>query len=239
MSLKRANDFSDDELQTKVKKSDNATTQGESSKSTDPGPFQTFVFIDLEATGLPGLDGSLPDITELCMVAISRSSISGNTVRGILPRVRDKLSLCLTPDKELSEHAERMTGLSRSLLQKQGKKPMDSDVDGALRCFLQRQVRPICIVSHAGDRFDFPVLKNELQKVNSTLEDVYTIDSLKFFQHHLPHQKQKLEALCRRYVQCDIGHDAEGDAVGLIKVLSLSIFAGKFLEWAQRYAVKF
>ncbi|XP_070534092.1 three-prime repair exonuclease 1-like [Ptychodera flava] len=202
--------------------------------------IQTFVFIDFEATGLPDSAGNWPDITELAMVAVSRRAILGNTNNGDVPRIRDKLTLCLRPDKDLSSNAERMSGLTKSMLTDHAKKPMNSDVDGALRYFLRRQEAPVCLVSHAGDRMDFPLLRNELEKVSGTWDRLYTADSLMFFQDNLPRQQGKtLQGLCQRYLHFEPNHDAESDAVGLLRLLTLPTFSQKFLDWVQRKKKQF
>ncbi|XP_077989842.1 three-prime repair exonuclease 1-like [Glandiceps talaboti] len=242
MSLKRGNSEesvyeASQDPQTKIQKLDNSAERTERPKSSKR--FETFIFMDLEATGLPETDGSWPDVTEISMIAISRKSLKGNSVKGSVPRIRDRLSLCLLPEKDVDPVAEKMTGLNNRSLQNHGKKPMDLDVDGALRYFLRRQVSPMCIVAHAGDRFDFPVLKNELEKVDSVWNGVYTVDSLKFFQYHMPKQNRSLSELCKRFLQFDINHDAEGDVIGLIRLVSSCTFAETFLDWAHMNASKF
>ncbi|XP_070534090.1 three-prime repair exonuclease 1-like [Ptychodera flava] len=202
-------------------------------------PIKTFVFFDIEATGLPDPDGTLPDMTELSMVAVSRKSLEGNSVNGCIPRILDKLTLCLTPERDVTPTAEQMTGLSKPMLGKHDKRPMDTDVDGVLRYFIRRQAPPVCLVAHAGDRFDFPVLWNELAKVDSEWSAVYTVDSLKFFQQHMPKQNRSLPELCRRFLQFETDHDAEGDVMGLIRLVSSCRFADSFLEWAQENVMEF
>ncbi|XP_070534096.1 three prime repair exonuclease 2-like [Ptychodera flava] len=197
--------------------------------------IQTFVFIDLEATGLPDSMGNMPDMTELAMVAISRKFIEESASDGQIPRVKDKITLCLRPEKTLSSNAERLSGLSKPMLEKYDKKPMNSDVVGAVRYFLRRQAGPVCLVSHAGEMLDFPVLRRELAKAGGSWDTVYTADSLKFFQDHLPRQQKKtLQSLCQRYLRFEPTHDAESDAIGLLRLLTSPTFSQKFLDWAQR-----
>ena len=67
------------------------------SRALPPGPVQTLIFLDLEATGLPF---SQPKITELCLLAVHRYALEGlSAPQGpsptvpLPPRVLDKLSL--------------------------------------------------------------------------------------------------------------------------------------------------
>ncbi|XP_002736377.1 three-prime repair exonuclease 1-like, partial [Saccoglossus kowalevskii] len=240
MSLKRAQRFMLEVIRNKKQKCDSEEISDDSTAACGPNkPIQTFVFLDLEATGLPESDGTLPDITELAMTAIARQGMTGNSVKGAIPRIQDKLLLCLTPQKDVTPTAEKMTGLSKQLLEKHCKRKMDLNVDGALRYFLRRQTPPVCLVSHAGDRFDFPVLRAELDKVDSVWDCIYTIDSLKFFQYYMPKQNRSLPNLCKRFLGFETDHNAEGDVTGLVLLLSSCTFADTFLDWAQENAIKF
>lgn len=71
--------------------------------------FKTFVFFDIEATGLPSLEFNATKMTELCMVACTSEALC-STASNELPRVMHKLSLCLNPFKRISLEAEKITG---------------------------------------------------------------------------------------------------------------------------------
>lgn len=61
--------------------------------------------------------------------------------------------------------------------------------------FLSRNRSPICLVAHNGDKFDYPLLKAEINKTKSTLVDVFCIDSLVAFQQfHLEEQNKIKES---------------------------------------------
>jgi len=69
--------------------------------------IQTFVFFDIETTGL--IQGKvMPRITEIALIAVSRESIcNGN--KNALPRVLHKLVLPVNPRKIIPPNVEHMT----------------------------------------------------------------------------------------------------------------------------------
>ena len=72
--------------------------------------INTFVFMDLEATGLAGI-GEKPRITELSMVAVNRMFFLDAQVSPFkLPRVMDKITLCVYPMKPVTPGAAVITG---------------------------------------------------------------------------------------------------------------------------------
>lgn len=75
--------------------------------------IKTFVFLDLEGTGLSETN---PQITEMALVAIHRDSLQSSStmlsvvpMRG-LPRIMDELVICFKPQKDLTREAARLTG---------------------------------------------------------------------------------------------------------------------------------
>uniref|UniRef100_A0A8C3SHY6 exodeoxyribonuclease III n=1 Tax=Chelydra serpentina TaxID=8475 RepID=A0A8C3SHY6_CHESE len=135
-----------------------------------PRDFQTFVFFDLETTGLPP---DRPRITELCVFALHRRSLlqrppqDGTAPR--LPRVLDRLTLCIDPQQPFTPAAARLTGLSQQGLAENGKRGLDQAVAQTLGGFLARQAPPLCLVAHNGFRYDFPLLRTELARVGAEL----------------------------------------------------------------------
>uniref|UniRef100_G1RS08 exodeoxyribonuclease III n=1 Tax=Nomascus leucogenys TaxID=61853 RepID=G1RS08_NOMLE len=108
---------------------------------------ETFVFLDLEATGLPSVE---PEIAELSLFAVHRSSLENlerdESGAPVLPRVLDKLTLCMCPERPFTAKASEVTGLSS---------------DGLARCrkgLPEPPGRPICLVAHNGFAYDFPLL---------------------------------------------------------------------------------
>lgn len=70
-------------------------------------PIRTFVFFDVETTGL----ASPVQITELAMVAVSRSTLLRDN-NGQLPRVMPKLVIQVKPTKGIESKAVEITGMS-------------------------------------------------------------------------------------------------------------------------------
>lgn len=68
--------------------------------------IKTFVFLDLETTGLPHLENNRTRITELCLAAIESTHLS----MGVYPRVQNKLNLCFNPQKAIQSQATLITG---------------------------------------------------------------------------------------------------------------------------------
>lgn len=68
--------------------------------------IKTFVFLDLETTGLPHLEYNKTKITEFCAVAVQASHIE----LGCFPRVHNKLALCFNPTKMIQPECTKITG---------------------------------------------------------------------------------------------------------------------------------
>ncbi|KAM4696686.1 three prime repair exonuclease 2 [Rhinophrynus dorsalis] len=128
-------------------------------------PIKTFVFLDLEATGL---NNDHPKITELCLVAVHISSLENPDTDASgelqLPRVLDKLCLCVDPVKPVTQVASKITGLNNENLSTCEKQSFDSQLVYLVKEFLNRQAQPVCLVAHNGFFYDFPLLKTELQQ---------------------------------------------------------------------------
>lgn len=148
--------------------------------------IQTFVFFDLEGTGL----FNKPRITEISLLAVHRSSLQNAAydMQGLnaddrcnfLPRVVNKLTVCINPMKTISLEAANLTGLYNDMLSEQ--KDFDDDLVSLLSMFLHRLQSPVCLISHNGFRFDFPLLKAELFSIERDLpEGLLCLDSWEMF----------------------------------------------------------
>ena len=139
--------------------------------------FKTFVFFDLEASGLP--EHCVSRITELALYACSKEHLLNSTFR-TKPRVLHKLVLCLNPNTKMSDEAEGLSKLSNALLSESS--AFDEQVAELIVLFLKRLPKPICLVAHSGFRFDFPLLKKQLNDCNVVLsDDIRFIDTFEFF----------------------------------------------------------
>ncbi|XP_041429165.1 three prime repair exonuclease 2 isoform X2 [Xenopus laevis] len=203
-------------------------------------PCRSFVFLDLEATGI---NHDLPKITELCLVAVHVSSLEDpETVESEvqLPRVLDKLCLCVDPAKPITKVASDITGLSNEKLTNCEKPCFDLNLVQLVKEFLNRQAQPVCLVAHNGFFYDYPLLKAEFQQQNEELpSSLFCLDSLKAFRQldKQDGRNQKfakgfhsLSEIYRRSfgkepIDC---HYAEGDVLTLIKVFMHR--ASEFLE---------
>lgn len=131
-------------------------------------PIATYVFLDLETTGLPQLDNNQTRITELSMVAVKRQHLL-DTRPGAVPRVLDKLSMCFNPGRLIHPDSTNITGLSNELLEHNTL--FNLNVFNTINSFLQCLEKPICLVSENGHSFDFPILKNHFEKLGVQLPD--------------------------------------------------------------------
>uniref|UniRef100_A0A4X2JQP4 exodeoxyribonuclease III n=1 Tax=Vombatus ursinus TaxID=29139 RepID=A0A4X2JQP4_VOMUR len=141
---------------------------------------ETFVFLDLEATGLPN---AYPEIAEISLFAIHRFSLEhperDESGALQLPRVLDKLTLCMCPERHFTPKASEITGLNNQNLTNNHKPGFDSTVIKTLQQFLKRQESPICLVAHNGFDYDFPLLRTELQRLGTDMpEGTLCLDTL-------------------------------------------------------------
>uniref|UniRef100_A0A8C5WRG7 exodeoxyribonuclease III n=1 Tax=Laticauda laticaudata TaxID=8630 RepID=A0A8C5WRG7_LATLA len=208
---------------------------------TEPLDFyQTFVFLDIESTGLPR---DQPRIAELCLFAVHQSSLqpSPQTKGPQLPRIIDKLILCVDPQKPFTLCAEAITGLSNQKLEENRKPEINHSLMETLKGFLDRQAHPICLVAHNGLRFDFPLLRKELWQIGTDLPaNTGCLDTLQALKDVLrvPYLSYKLGNLYQYFYREEPSraHTAEGDVLTL-----LLVFLAKALElkaWAAHQAQK-
>lgn len=180
----------------------------EAPKPKEPTKIQTFVFFDLETTGLTAGN---PRIVELSMVAVSRdhllamknsatpkpsdknkefssSQTNGHSVTSSsdvqrknpvpkLPRVIHKYTRLYYPWKMLTAQVEAIHGLNNYDLE--GMPSFDEASGQALLLFLNLP-KPVSLVAHNGNRYDFPLLMAELNRVGyaDKFLDLLCVDSL-------------------------------------------------------------
>ena len=140
--------------------------------------IKTLVYCDLEATGLKR--SGRPRISELSLVAINIEDVlelnsqlkiqlqkSGHAIESMLPRVMNKLTICVYPMSIIRPEVSEITGLDNYNLS--GQSTFDKSTGELINYFLARLPRPLCLVAHNGDLYDFPLLKAELEKAKTTL----------------------------------------------------------------------
>ncbi|XP_073456297.1 three prime repair exonuclease 2-like [Aquarana catesbeiana] len=205
---------------------------------------KTFIFLDLEATGL---NEDLPKITELCLVAVHASSLKNPTTNDSgeiqLPRVLDKLCLCIDPVKPLTPKASEITGLDNELLRTCEKQTFDESLINTVIQFINRQAQPVCLVAHNGFYYDYPLLKTELlQQDHDLCSSILCVDSLQAFRYLHNEEKPRPEYIKGQFSLIEIhrkffgkepnfSHYAEGDVLTLI--LAFICKADRLLEVAS------
>ncbi|XP_030048270.1 three prime repair exonuclease 2 [Microcaecilia unicolor] len=200
--------------------------------------FQTYVFLDLEATGLRY---DRPRIAEICLIAVNLHSLE-NPERDeagdlLPPRILDKICLCVDPLIPLTPKATQITGLSNKNLSNNQKQSFSSSLVGLLQGFLERQVQPVCLVAHNGFNYDFPLLKTELQRVQRDLGgSLACLDSYQALRGMDKAVSSKgYYTLSEVYQRCfgrypQQSHYAEGDVLTLLMIFLHK--APDFLHWA-------
>lgn len=147
-------------------------------------PVATVVFFDIETTGLPENEGNRTRITELSLVAVKREHLL-NTPSRELPRVIHKLTLCLNPQRPVTDDGVHYTGLSDDLLLQEP--VFNIQTLHLINCFLGVLSKPVCMVAHDGLSNDFPILKKQIHDlglVDATLsDDLLCADSFHAFYH--------------------------------------------------------
>ncbi|XP_021183434.3 uncharacterized protein LOC110371475 [Helicoverpa armigera] len=139
----------------------------------------TFVFFDIETTGLPHQERNKTKITELSFVAALRNDMK-KAPFGAVPYI-SKLTLLFNPQKDIHPVAAKMTGLSNESLKNA---PIFRDNVATIVSFLSDLPKPVCLVAHNGDRFDYRILLAEFLDVNASLpQDLLCVDSLTGFKH--------------------------------------------------------
>lgn len=128
----------------------------------------TYVFVDLETTGLPQQEINKTKITEVSFVAVKREHVLV-TRKGCAPRVQQKLTLCLNPRRMVQPDCTKVTGLCNDLLEHE---PFfNEEVFNVINSFLNLLTKPVCLIAQNGHNFDFPILKNHFEKLGASLAD--------------------------------------------------------------------
>lgn len=180
--------------------------------------IKTLAFFDIETTGLPSKSDPAK-ITELSIVAIPFSTFEN--FNGNCLRVKHKLSLCFNPEKIIGDVAVQLSGLTNELLQEESR--FDESTMRLLEDFFEHLQKPICLVAHNGDRFDFKILMQYYKKLSFPVQNcLKCCDSLKIFKEIIPRgelQSMKLVDIYFHFFRSEpVGaHEAEADVMMLIK----------------------
>ena len=150
---------------------------------------KTFVYFDIEATGLKSC--GRPRISEISFIAVNSKDIIDLNVKlqasvikkkedidieEMLPRVINKLTVCVYPMATIVPLVSDITGMDNYNLSGQSK--FDKNTGELINCFLSRLPQPVCLVAHNGGMYDFPLFKAELEKSGTILgSDIFCVDS--------------------------------------------------------------
>lgn len=141
--------------------------------------IRTYVFMDLETTGIPSHENNKTRITEISFVAVKRSHIL-DTKCGFTPQVQNKLTLCLNPRKMVHPGSTETTGLCNDLLEFEPS--FNLQVFTILDNFLSVLASPVCLIAQNGLNFDYPILKKHLEDLKLNFhEDLLCADSFHAF----------------------------------------------------------
>ncbi|KAI5645455.1 hypothetical protein NE865_02542 [Phthorimaea operculella] len=156
-------------------------------------PIATYVFLDLETTGLPKEENNRTKITEMSLVAVKRDQVL-DTRPGAVPRVLHKLTLCFNPGRPIPVSVTNVTGLSNELLEYESS--FNKQVCEFINTFLNLLTKPVCLIAQNGLAFDYPIFKNHFQRMKVDLpEDLLCADSFHAFYDILEEEKKiNLEA---------------------------------------------
>lgn len=134
----------------------------------------SFVFFDLETTGLLWQERNQTKITELSCVAALRQDIQ-STFLGETPPVK-KLTFVLNPQRPIDRVVTKMTGFTNDFLRHA---PVFQQKVKSLISFLEDLPQPVCLVAHNGNNFDFKILLAECNDAVASLpKNLLCVDSL-------------------------------------------------------------
>ncbi|XP_012282260.1 three-prime repair exonuclease 1 isoform X2 [Orussus abietinus] len=205
--------------------------------------IQSFVFFDLETTGL--IRGTnMPRITEIALIAVSRKSLCES--KEMPPRVTHKLVIPINPIIRIPPEVSVLTGIFNDNLDNVA--PFKNNTYELMIQFIQTLSPPVCMVAHNGNQFDYPILLHELQSIGKEIpEGVLAIDSLNAFKHYFnksssePNVSSKCTDNSSAFLEAPNSstskrqHTAEGDCLSMLKCIGK--FASTFAHWADMNAV--
>ena len=225
--------------------------------------IKTLVYFDLEATGLKS--SGRPRISEISFVAVSSENVEElncdiqNNFRNkfnqdyvlqlesLLPRVLNKLTLCVYPMATIMPEVSDITGLDNYNLTDQTR--FDENTGYLLKNFLDRLPTPVCLVAHNGNIYDFPLLKAEMEKVCIQLSSgIFCVDSyigMKAIfknRNELTQVDQSKKSIPQSYSLINLhkhllsckptrSHGAEADCLALLR--TTAVLGNEWLEWVK------
>ncbi|XP_030561787.1 uncharacterized protein LOC115763387 [Drosophila novamexicana] len=169
-----------------------ANTPVAEAENGEKAQISTFAVLDLETSNLPAYNNNRVSITELCIYAFDPAVLKDSVepedqltppspnALPLPPRVLHKLNLLFQPSMTVHPGAERITGLNNYILERESK--LDENAGQIILRFLEHLRPPVCLVAHNGWAFDFPIIKQALDKLNINLPaSTLCVDSLRAF----------------------------------------------------------
>ena len=222
--------------------------------------IKTLVYFDLEATGLKST--GRPRISEISLVAVHSKDVNDLHLKlksnlrnkkmkdyplhieSLLPRVLNKLTLCVYPMAIIMPEVSDITGLDNYNLFDQT--TFNKTTGVLLNNFLDRLPSPICLVAHNGNAYDFPLLKAEMEKAGIQLRsDILCADSYIGIKDIFNKRKSILDVedipqsfslinlhkhlLCNKPTR---SHGAEADCITLLNTTAM--LGMDWINWMER-----
>lgn len=212
------------------------------------GSVETFVFIDLETTGL---DTDTDNIVEIFACAVNVHDlgyfkITGSevNVKEVIPRLVDQINLMVLPICDIPAMAAEINGITREELTLRKKECFTIDTARILENFLLQLKEPLCLVAHNGFKFDYPMLLSHLQRTKTDHPiwgRIFCTDSLIVLREKYPNQSRSLNNMYNniaRQVKGPISqsHSAEGDVLRLMVITKLQ---EQMVEWLESKKIRF
>ena len=188
--------------------------------------IKTFVYFDIEATGLKS--SGRPRVCEMSLIAVNSSdildlhktlmnSLSEKTkedtpiqVESFYPRIINKLTLCVYPMATIVPCVSSMTGLDNYNLSEQSL--FDENIGNLLNIFLSCLPSPVSLVAHNGNHYDFPLLKAEMEKAGKQLgTQILCVDSYVGIKEILKNREQKIRVESEIKTVSDLANAGEFD----------------------------
>jgi DNA polymerase III epsilon subunit-like protein len=191
---------------------------------------KTIVYFDLEATGLK--DSGKPRICEISFVAVSTQDVlqfglKMNEDRKLseetfLPRIMNKLTLCVYPMALIVPLVSDLTGLDNYNLSGQSK--FNKTTGDLINNFLSCLPSPMCLVAHNGNAYDFPLLKAELEKVGIQLNpEILCADSLHGIKKIFDQQSENIENI-------KFSYDVRKEIDAATELMNAGMFESELME---------
>ncbi|XP_039287163.1 uncharacterized protein LOC111053395 isoform X1 [Nilaparvata lugens] len=145
--------------------------------------IRSYLILDLETTGFIN-----SKITEVSLLGVVREHIeechakkSPRHSKSInIPRVVQKLNVCVYPNRMINNLVSEVTGLTNDLLQPYPS--FNKNTCKQIVEFIKMLPKPVCMLAHNGNRFDFPIIRGELAENGMELpDDLYCADTLQGF----------------------------------------------------------